>query len=318
MTLPDRRPRIAVLIPCFNEALTVASVVSDFKASLPDAFIYVYDNNSDDGTASAARDAGAIVRHEGRQGKGSVVRRMFADIDAEIYLLVDGDDTYDANAASHLVNELCRGPFDMVNGARKAGSISAYRAGHALGNIALTSLVRLIFGAGTKDMLSGYKALSRRYVKSFPATSTGFEIETELVVHALELKMPISEIDTIYDERPEGSQSKLKTFRDGFRILRLIGFLVKEERPLFFFSTAAFVLSIISVAAGTPLIIEFIETGLVPRVPTAILASGLMLAALLALSCGVILDSVTRGRREIKRLRYLEFSPPSLGHKKFG
>jgi glycosyltransferase involved in cell wall biosynthesis len=306
-------PRIAVLIPCFNEALTVASVVSAFKSTLPGAEIYVYDNNSSDDTANVARALGVIVRHEGRQGKGSVVRRMFADIDADIYLLVDGDDTYDSKAAIRLISELCNGPFDMVNGARRASSDAAYRTGHALGNFALTYLVKMIFGAGTKDMLSGYKAFSRRYVKSFPAMSTGFEIETELVVHALELRMPISEIDTLYRERPQGSQSKLRTFHDGFRILRLIGFLIKEERPLLFFGATAISLSILSVIAGTPLIIEFLETGLVPRLPTAILASGLMLAALLALSCGVILDSIARGRREIKRLRYLEFLPPSLG-----
>ena len=303
-------PCIAVLVPCYNEAATIAKVVADFRAALPGAGIHVYDNNSTDGTAALAEAAGAIVRRETRQGKGNVVRRMFADIDADIYVLVDGDDTYSAESAPGLVAELCAGPFDMVNGARAADSAHAYRPGHAFGNRLMTSLVRFIFGAGTRDMLSGYKVFSRRFVKSFPASSAGFEIETELVVHALETRMPVSEQDTPYRERPEGSVSKLRTFRDGWRILRLIGMLVKNERPLAFFSAVALVLAVVSVGLGTSVLIEFLHTGLVPRLPTAVLALGVMLAALLAFACGVILDAISEARREHRRLRYLELPPP--------
>ena len=303
-------PCIAVLVPCYNEAATIAKVVADFRAALPGAGIHVYDNNSTDGTAALAEAAGAIVRRETRQGKGNVVRRMFADIDADIYVLVDGDDTYSAESAPGLVAELCAGPFDMVNGARAADSAHAYRPGHAFGNRLMTSLVRFIFGAGTRDMLSGYKVFSRRFVKSFPASSAGFEIETELVVHALETRMPVSEQDTPYRERPEGSLSKLRTFRDGWRILRLIGMLVKNERPLAFFSAVALVLAVVSVGLGTSVLIEFLHTGLVPRLPTAVLALGVMLAALLAFACGVILDAISEARREHRRLRYLELPPP--------
>ena len=302
--------KIAVLVPCYNEAATIAKVVADFRAALPGAGIHVYDNNSTDGTAALAEAAGAIVRRETRQGKGNVVRRMFADIDADIYVLVDGDDTYSAESAPGLVAELCAGPFDMVNGARAADSAHAYRPGHAFGNRLMTSLVRFIFGAGTRDMLSGYKVFSRRFVKSFPASSAGFEIETELVVHALETRMPVSEQDTPYRERPEGSVSKLRTFRDGWRILRLIGMLVKNERPLAFFSAVALVLAVVSVGLGTSVLIEFLHTGLVPRLPTAVLALGVMLAALLAFACGVILDAISEARREHRRLRYLELPPP--------
>lgn len=309
MTSPNR-PRIAVLVPCHNEAITVGDVVRRFRRALPDAEIYVYDNNSTDGTAEIARDAGAIVRTETRQGKGNVVRRMFADIDADIYLMVDGDDTYDADVAPRLIEEVLAGPYDIVNVARVAESSEAYRAGHALGNKLLTGLVQQIFGAATTDMLSGYKALSRRYVKSFPTMAKGFEIETELVVHALDLRLPMSEISAPYKERPAGSESKLRTYSDGFRILRLIGFLVKEERPLAFFSIAAAILAIISLLIGTSVLMEFLTTGLVPRLPTAVLATGIMLSALLSLSCGFILDTVTRGRREIKRLVYLQHPPP--------
>lgn len=303
-------PRIAVLVPCYNEALTIAGVVERFRAALPEALIYVYDNNSSDGTSEVARQAGALVRTERRQGKGNVVRRMFADIEADIYVMVDGDDTYDALAARRLVEELQAGPYDMVNVARAAENEGAYRAGHALGNKLLTGLVQRIFGTATADMLSGYKAFSRRYVKSFPTMSSGFEIETELVVHALDLRLPLSEITAPYKERPAGSESKLRTYRDGFRILRLIGFLVKEERPLAFFSLVAGVLALVSLLIGTSVLIEFLATGLVPRLPTALLATGIMLSALLSLSCGFILDTVTRGRREAKRLVYLQYPAP--------
>jgi len=302
--------RIAVLVPCYDEAKTIAAVVRDFQQALPQAEIYVYDNNSKDGTADIARQAGAIVRLERRQGKGNVVRRMFSDIEADVYLMVDGDDTYHAPSAARLINELLDGPYDMVNGARTANKAEAYRPGHAFGNKLLTGLVRLIFGTATKDMLSGYKAFSRRYVKSFPAMSSGFEIETELVVHALELRMPLSEVDAPYGERPEGSQSKLRTFRDAFRILRLIGLLVKEERPLQFFGAVAGLLALAGGGLGTSILIEYLSTGFVPRLPTAVLATGLMITAMLSLVCGLILDTVTRGRREIKRLRYLAFDAP--------
>ena len=304
------KPRTAVLIPCYNEALTVADVVKDFRAALPEARIYVYDNNSSDDTAEVARAAGAIVRTEMRQGKGNVVRRMFSDIDADIYIMVDGDATYDANSAGRLIEELRTGLYDMVNVAREAESSASYRSGHAWGNRILTGLVQLMFGTATTDMLSGYKAFSRRYVKSFPTMSQGFEIETELVVHALDLRLPLSEMSAPYKERPVGSVSKLRTYSDGWRILRLIGFLVKEERPLAFFSTAAGVFAIISLAIGFSVFQEFLATGLVPRFPSAILAAALMLAALLSLCCGFILDTVTRGRREIKRLAYLRYPTP--------
>lgn len=304
------KSKIAVLIPCLNEAQTIHKVVTDFRRVLPQAAIFVYDNASSDATAETARSAGAIVRTEERRGKGNVVRRMFSDIDADIYVMVDGDDTYDATSAPLLIDRLLDGPYDMVNGARVSGATNAYRPGHAFGNKLLTGLVRAIFGAATVDMLSGYKVLSRRYVKSFPAFSRGFETETELIVHALELRMPVSEIATPYGERPVGSASKLKTVRDALRILRLIGILIKEERPLGFFSAIAGVLAAISLILGIPVVLEFLQTGLVPRFPTAILATGFMLSALLSLSCGFILDTVTRGRREIKRLFYLRYSPP--------
>ncbi len=296
---------VAVLIPCYNEALTIGSVVRDFAAVLPQARIYVYDNNSSDGTSDIASAAGAIVRKETRQGKGNVVRRMFADIEADVYLMVDGDATYDAASAPRLIEALIHGPCDMVNGARIDSSVKAYRLGHRFGNRLLTGLVSRIFGQMTSDMLSGFKAFSRRYVKSFPAHARGFEIETELMVHALELRMGIDEVSTPYAERPEGSASKLRTVRDGVRILSMIGLFVKEERPIQVFSIAAGLLALTAMLLGVPIVLEWMSTGLVPRFPTAILASALMLTAVMALFSGLILDTVTRGRREIKRLAYL-------------
>jgi hypothetical protein len=303
-------PRIAVLIPCYNEALTVATVVRDFRAVLPEAAIYVYDNNSSDGTAEAARAAGATVRRETRQGKGHVVRRMFADIEADLYLMVDGDATYDAASAPRLIEAMLEGPCDMINGARIDQSVKAYRPGHRFGNRLLTGLVAKIFGQMTTDMLSGYKLFSRRFAKSFPAHARGFEIETELMVHALELRMPIGEVSTPYSERPEGSFSKLSTFRDGARILSMIALFAKEERPLHVFGAAALALGFTSVALAIPVILAFFETGLVERFPTAILCSAIMVTAVLSLFSGLILDTVTRGRREMKRLAYL--SIPAL------
>ena len=300
-------PRIAVLIPCYNEAVAIGKVVEDFKRALPRATIYVYDNNSVDGTAEIAARAGAVVRRERRQGKGHVMRRMFADIDADIYVMVDGDDTYDAASARALVDRLREGPYDLVNAARVESAEAAYRPGHRFGNKLLTGLVTAIFGSASRDMLSGYKAMSRRFVKSFPALSTGFEIETELLVHALEIGISSDEIETPYKERPPGSTSKLRTFHDGARILRLITRMVKEERPLLFFSLLAGFLAIASIGIATPVIIDYIQTGLVPRLPTAVLAVGLMLTGVISLFAGLILDTVTRGRRETKRLRYLSY-----------
>lgn len=297
--------RIAVLVPCRNEEATIARVVQDFRHSLPAAVIYVYDNDSTDETAHVARDAGARVFREPMVGKGNVVRRMFADIDADIYVIVDGDGTYDASSAPRLVTYLVTNGLDMVNCARMSSDIDAYRPGHRLGNRLLTGLVARVFGNRLSDMLSGYRVMSRRFVKSFPALSTGFEIETELTVHALELRAPIAELTAPYDVRPRGSSSKLHTIRDGFKILSLILHLVKEERPLQFFTTGFCVLAAASVALGIPVVTQFIATGLVGRLPTAVLATGLMIVAFLSLVCGLILDTVTRGRRELKRLLYL-------------
>lgn len=276
------QPRIAILVPCHNEAVTIAAVVGDFRRHLPSATIYVYDNNSTDDTAAIAAAAGAVVRREKRQGKGQVMRRMFADIDADIYVMVDGDDTYDAASAPALVEGLREGSFDLVNAARAETGQAAYRPGHRFGNRLLTGLVAFIFGTASRDMLSGYKAMSRRFVKSFPALSTGFEIETELLVHALEIGIATDEIETPYRERPEGSASKLRTFHDGARILRLIVKMVKEERPFAFFATLAAILALAAIALAVPVIMHYIHTGLVPRLPTAVLAIGLMLSGVIS------------------------------------
>jgi glycosyltransferase involved in cell wall biosynthesis len=312
MTDPAPRPpqRIAVLIPCYNEEATVARVVADFRAALPGATVYVYDNNSTDRTAELARSAGAVVRREPRQGKGNVVRRMFADIEADLYLLVDGDATYDAASAPALVDRLLAERLDMVVAARLGTAEAAYRAGHRFGNRLLTGFVAQLFGRQVTDMLSGYRVLSRRYVKSFPALAKGFEIETELTVHALELRMPVGELPTPYGARPAGSTSKLSTFRDGFRILLTILLLFKDERPFAFFTSAFVVLAAGSLALAWPVIITYLETGLVPRLPTAVLATGIMLLAFLSLAAGFILDTVTHGRIEMKRLAYLAIRAP--------
>jgi len=298
-------PRIAVLIPCYNEEVAIAAVVRDFRAVLPDAAVYVYDNNSSDGTAAAARAAGAITRTESLQGKGHVIRRMFADIEADAYVLVDGDDTYSAACSPAMVRLLLETGLDMVNGARVSEQAAAYRPGHRFGNAMLTGLVSRIFGNRISDMLSGYRVFSRRFVKSFPALSGGFETETEFTVHSLELCMPIGELPTPYKERPAGSTSKLHTFTDGLRILRTIVVLVKEERPLPFFGAAAALQMVVAVGLAVPVFVDFIHTGLVPRLPTAVLSTGIVLLACLSLTCGMILDSVARGRKEFKRLSYL-------------
>ncbi len=303
---------LAVLIPCYNEEAAIAKVVADFRCVLPQAQIYVYDNNSRDKTVEVAHKAGAIVRGEPLQGKGNVVRRMFADIDADIYVLVDGDDTYDAASAPKMIQMLQHDCLDMVNGVRVTQIQKAYRPGHRFGNWLLTGMVSFVFGNRFSDLLSGYRVMSRRYVKSFPALSAGFETETELTVHALELRMPIAELPTPYKDRPEGSVSKLNTFRDGFRVLWTILVLAKEERPMAFFSLLALFFALFSLVLSIPVLSTFFETGLVPRLPTAILSMGLMILAFLSLACGLVLDTVTRGRREMKRMRYLNIpAPPS-------
>lgn len=304
---------VAVLIPCYNEAMTIHKVVQDFQTALPGSTVYVYDNNSTDETIKTARHAGAIVRKVRHQGKGNVVRRMFADIEADIYVLVDGDDTYDAASAPKLTEQLIMEQLDMVVGTRFGNyEKTAFRSGHHFGNHLLTSVVGMIFERSFTDMLSGYRIFSRRFVKSFPALAKGFETETELTVHALELRMPIAEVMTDYKSRPAGSESKLHTYRDGYRILRMILTLFREERPLSFFSILFAVFAFTSVALACPLFITYMETGLVPRFPTAILSTGLMLLAFLNLGAGLILDTVTKGRMEKKRLAYL--SIPAVGN----
>lgn len=298
-------PDVAVLIPCYNEETAIARVIEDFRRSLPDATIYVYDNNSSDQTVAVARAAGAIVRTEPLQGKGHVIRRMFADISADFYVLVDGDATYEAAAAPAMLNLAYENQLDMVNGARVTDRKAAYRPGHVLGNKVLTGMVTSVFGRRLSDMLSGYRVFSRRFVKSFPALSGGFETETEFTVHALELCMPVGEVRTVYIERPQGSTSKLNTWRDGFRILLTIIGLIKRERPLMFFTVFATLLSLIAIALGIPVVLTWLKTGLVPRLPTALLSTGLIMLAALALTCGLILDTVALGRKEQKRMAYL-------------
>ncbi|MDE3114824.1 MAG: glycosyltransferase [Pseudomonadota bacterium] len=310
MTMTKTLATVAVLIPCYNEEAAIARVVADFRAALPDAEIYIYDNNSKDATVARARAAGAIVRHEMRQGKGNVVRRMFADVEADIYVLVDGDDTYDASAAPMLVKKLADEDLDIVSARRIPTGEAAYRPGHVLGNRLLTGLTALMFDVQLGDMLSGYRVMSRRFVKSFPFTAEGFGIETELTVHAVRMLVPMAEVDTRYKERPAGSVSKLNTWRDGFHILFTIAALVREERPLIFFSILFALLTATALTLGTPVVMDYLRTGLVPRLPTAVLSTGLMLLAFLALVSGLILDTVTRGRWELKRLAYLSMRGP--------
>ena len=307
----ETAPRIAVLLPCYNEAAAIAQTIADFRAALPEAAIYVYDNNSSDATCEIAAAAGAIVRSERMQGKGNVVRRMFADVDADIYVMADGDATYEAAAAPALVNKLLDENLDMVVGARKSEVEAAYRRGHRLGNALLTGMLARIFGRTFTDILSGYRVFSRRFVKSFPVLSAGFEIETEISVHALELRMPVAEQITAYAARPEGSESKLNTWRDGFRILNTILLLFRYERPLQFFGAIAATFAIMAIILAIPLFITFLQTGLVPRFPTAILATGLMILSALNGMCGLILDTVVRGRLEVRRIAYLAYPAPS-------
>ena len=296
---------VAVVIPCLNEAAAIADVVNDFRAALPSARIYVYDNASTDNTAQIAAKAGAIVRSEPTRGKGHVVRRMFSDVEADIFVLVDGDGTYPADHAPTMVAALLDGQLDMVSGARSSEQKAAYRAGHQFGNVFITGLVGRIFGQRFSDILSGYRVLSRRFVKSFPALSKGFEIETEIVVHALEMRLPSAELAIPYFGRPAGSSSKLRTVRDGVVILKTIFVLLKEERPLEFFSGVFALLELAALILAWPILTEYLATGLVPRLPTAVLSTGLTLLGFLCLACGLILDTVTRGRQEVKRLHYL-------------
>jgi glycosyltransferase involved in cell wall biosynthesis len=308
--MAESRYEVAVLVPCYNEERAIAKVVADFRAALPNAAVYVYDNNSTDGTVAAAAKAGAVVRRESHQGKGYVVRRMFNDVEADIYVLVDGDATYDAPSAPAMIDKLIRERLDMVVGSRVDREEAAYRRGHRAGNLMLTGFVAHIFGRAFTDILSGYRVFSRRFVKSFPILSGGFEIETELTVHALELELPVGEVATPYFSRPAGSASKLSTWHDGFRILRTILKLYRAERPLPFFGAFGVALAIMAIGLAIPVFITYVQEGLVPRLPTAMLSTGLMLLAFLSIAVGLILDTVTRGRREAKLIAYLALRAP--------
>ena len=307
--------KIAVLLPCYNEDAAIGATVAGFRAVLPDAEIYVYDNNSTDRTRDVAAAAGAIVRTERMQGKGNVVRRMFADVDADIYIMADGDATYEAAAAPAMIAQLVSEQLDMVVGARRSEVEAAYRRGHRFGNALLTNMLAWAFGRSFSDILSGYRVFSRRFVKSFPVLSAGFEIETEISVHALEMRMPVAEVVTAYAARPEGSISKLSTYSDGWRILKTIAMLFRFERPLLFFGGFGALLAAVAIGLTIPLVVTFLQTGLVPRFPTAVLATGLMLLAALNGFCGLILDTVVRGRREVRRLAYLAQPAPGLAPK---
>ncbi|MES2118995.1 MAG: glycosyltransferase [Pseudomonadota bacterium] len=306
-----KQPRIAVLLPCYNEEAAIGRTVAGFKKALPGAVVYVYDNNSSDGTVKAATKAGAIVRSERQQGKGHVVRRMFADIDADIYVMADGDLTYDPAAAPKMVELLLGDGLDMVVGTRRHEEKTAYRGGHVAGNRAFTGLLSSLFGRSFSDIFSGYRAFSRRFVKSFPVLSSGFEIETEMSVHALELRMPVGEVETAYAARLEGSHSKLSTFSDGGRILRTIVTLYRVERPVLFYGGLGALLLIAALILAVPLVVTYAHTGLVPRFPTAILVTGMTIIAVLCVFAGLVLDTVTRGRREVRRLAYLSVPGPN-------
>ena len=304
------QPRIAVLLPCFNEEATIAATVEGFRAALPSARIYVYDNNSRDGTRKIAAASGAVVRSERQQGKGHVVRRMFADVDADVYVMADGDLTYDPKSAQAMVDLLLAEQLDMVVGTRRHEEKDAYRGGHVLGNKLFTGLLAGLFGRSFSDIFSGYRVFSRRFVKSFPVLSSGFEIETEISVHALELRMPVGEVETAYGSRPEGSESKLSTYSDGWRILKTIATLYRIERPVLFFGSLGALLLVAALILAVPLVLTYLDTGLVPRFPTAILITGMTIVAVLCFFAGLILDTVTRGRREVRRLAYLALPSP--------
>lgn len=297
--------RIALIVPCYNEAKTIGGVIESFKTVIPNIDAYVYDNNSTDDTKVVAKAAGASVFSVNYQGKGNVVRKMFADIDADVYVMVDGDATYDAASAPKLIQELVDNKLDMVTGKRVSSETEAYRQGHRFGNKLLTGIVAKTFGKQFDDMLTGYRVFSKRFVKSFPATARGFEIETELTIHSLEQRLPVAEIDTPYGVRPEGSESKLNTYSDGFKILKVIFLLIKEEKPLQFFSTVSVLLFFSSLVLAWPIFLTYIETGLVPRLPTAILATGLMLLSFLTVVGGVIMEAIAQSRKESRRFQYL-------------
>ena len=299
-----------MLLPCFNEEAAIAATVRGFREALPGATVYVYDNNSRDRTREVAAEAGAVVRSEKQQGKGNVVRRMFADVDADVYVMADGDLTYDPAAAPAMVEMLLADQLDMVVGTRRHEAKGAYRGGHVLGNRVFTGLLSGLFGRSFSDIFSGYRVFSRRFVKSFPVLSAGFEIETEMGVHALELRMPVGEVETSYAARPEGSHSKLSTYGDGWRILKTIGTLYRVERPALFYGAIGALLVIVAILLAIPLVGTYMETGLVPRFPTAILVTGMIIIAVLCVFAGLILDTVTRGRREIRRLAYLSLAAP--------
>jgi glycosyltransferase involved in cell wall biosynthesis len=311
--LTSSQPRIAVLLPCYNEEAAIAKTIAGFRKALPGAAIYVYDNNSRDKTMEKARKAGAIVRSERMQGKGHVVRRMFADVDADVYVMADGDLTYDPKAAPAMVGQLLAEQLDMVVGTRQHEAKAAYRGGHVLGNRVFTGLLARLFGRSFSDIFSGYRVFSRRFVKSYPVLSEGFEIETEMSVHALELRMPIGEVATAYGARPEGSESKLSTFRDGWRILKTIATLYRVERPVLFYGLIGALLVVAAIILAVPLVFTYVDTGLVPRFPTAILVTGMVIIAVLCFFTGLILDTVTRGRREMRRLAYLAQPGPEGG-----
>jgi glycosyltransferase involved in cell wall biosynthesis len=302
--------KIAVLLPCYNEEAAIGATVAGFKAALPDATIYVYDNNSRDRTREVAAKAGAVVRTERQQGKGHVVRRMFADIDADVYVMADGDLTYDPAASPAMVDMLLTEQLDMVVGTRRHEAKDAYRGGHVIGNRVFTGLLSGLFGRSFSDIFSGYRVFSRRFVKSFPVISAGFEIETEISVHALELRMPVGEVETSYGARPEGSHSKLSTFGDGWKILKTIANLYRVERPVLFYGSIGALLVVAAIVLAEPLVETYLQTGLVPRFPTAILVTGMVIVAVLCIFAGLILDTVTRGRREVRRLAYLSLNAP--------
>jgi glycosyltransferase involved in cell wall biosynthesis len=301
---------IAAIVPCYNEEAAIAQVVTDLRAAVPDMAIYVYDNNSTDDTVRVAAEAGAIVRHESSKGKGNVVRRAFADVDADIYVLIDGDDTYAAADLPEMIQTLRSGPYDHVLGVRRQTTTSAYRPGHELGNRGFNWFVGSVFSSPVSDMLSGYRVFSRRFVKSFPALSREFEIETELTVHAMSLRVPQVEVPVGFKDRPAGSESKLRTYHDGFRILSLIIGLIRHERPMLFYGIVGALLTLVALLIGLPVVIEFFDTGLVPRLPTAILAVGVVILAVLSWTIGLILDGVLKARRELSRLNYLTYSAP--------
>ena len=308
--VPDASPRIAVLLPCYNEEAAIAATIAGFRSALPDATVYVYDNNSRDRTREIAAESGAVVRSEKQQGKGNVVRRMFADVDADVYVMADGDLTYDPAAAPAMVDLLLAEQLDMVVGTRRHQEKDAYRGGHVIGNKLFTGLLSGLFGRSFTDIFSGYRVFSRRFVKSFPVLSAGFEIETEMSVHALELRMPVGEVETVYAARPEGSHSKLSTFGDGWRILKTIVNLYRVERPVLFYGGIGEILLLAAFLLAIPLVRTYLQTGLVPRFPTAILVTGMVIVAMLCVFTGLILDTVTRGRREVRRLSYLSLAAP--------